>query len=1074
MHEPLQRRRSADDVTLPAGARAGRWPEFRAEDRTTTVYDAANRNIATLDALGHRATQVYDAARRQIASVNPLGAIGTTLYDSAGQAVATLTPLGFRTSQYYDAAGRRSASEDPLGRRTTSLHDRDGRIVATENPLGYRSTSHYDAAGRAIARENPLGDRTSTDFDPLGRSVASINPLGFRSTRTYDELNRPIAAEDARGQRSTTLYDLAGRTSATIDPLGSRTTQHYDAMSRPIATENSRGYRTTNVYDGASRTIAIENALGQRTTSRFDAAGQRIEVLDARGYRATSVFDPLGQVTSAIDPLGRIVTRTYDAARRPVTTQDGNGHVTTQLYDRDDRRIATLDALGYLTTTVYDAASSELALVDPRGNRWSTTYDAATRPIAKLDPLNRRETSGYDAAGRRTLRIDARGHVTTYAHDAAGQNLGWLYPNGRRATFAYDPVGNRTAMADWTGEYSYQYTSVNRLAAESNALGKRLTYGYDSVQSLASLTNAAGGTTTYQYDALDRVAVTLDASGGRTTTSYDAGGHRTLKQLPNGTRSSSVFDAAGQLVELSHLKSDESVIGRDEYDYDGAGNVTLTTEAGGDTIAWSYDALDRLTGDVRTGSDAYDKQFVYDPAGNRLVENVGGALTTSTFDAANQLASATASGGTTLYIFDASGNQQLVQAPGGALTTSVWDYENQNIQVLLPSGDSVDMAFHAANRRVAKTSAAGDKVFLWSSVTDNIIQDLSPTGSGLVANSFLPGTYGELIKQDDGQSSFFLFDRRGSTMAITSAAQVIADTFRFDGYGNLVARTGSSLAPYQFQGAWGYFLDGELGSEYIRRRNYLPVIGRWSSRDPLGLADNAQQYGAHFTPNSADPSGLCALSNGQVSKWNSACEAQIDKPYFDPMDSPDPTQPFHIDMKEPIGRMLGWATINQQTESGEQMRCGSGDSQLMIGVIAAMDPKRNWSMVLSDEFASRQYGNNCRFVTWSLDPLLRFGRFGGFFCETKCENGICNDIDFKAVLFAQGIEGPEVIQGQPIGVHVKVEFEAGGCCPDGCNVKINICQIVEGLTAAKDIRFTDTAKRDIYPAVVGRLIDDNC
>jgi len=63
------------------------------------------------------------------------------------------------------------------------------------------------------------------------------------------------------------------------------------------------------------------------------------------------------------------------------------------------------------------------------------------------------------------------------------------------------------------------------------------------------------------------------------------------------------------------------------------------------------------------------------------VKEVDGALTTSTFDAANQTMISHDASGVTTFTFDADGNQQIVQKPTGSLTTNVWDYENQRTRV---------------------------------------------------------------------------------------------------------------------------------------------------------------------------------------------------------------------------------------------------------------------------------------------------------------------------------------------------------------------------------------------------------
>src|SRR5262249_25734899 len=102
------------------------------------------------------------------------------------------------------------------------------------------------------------------------------------------------------------------------------------------------------------------------------------------------------------------------------------------------------------------------------------------------------------------------------------------------------------------------------------------------------------------------------------------------------------------------------------------------------------------------GANAYNTTFVYDPLGNRLVKNVDSALTTSTYDLANQLVAAQDATGVATYAFDPDGNQQLVIIPNGDRTTTTWDFENQPIRVEQPSGLRVTMLYNADNRRVWK------------------------------------------------------------------------------------------------------------------------------------------------------------------------------------------------------------------------------------------------------------------------------------------------------------------------------------------------------------------------------------
>lgn len=60
--------------------------------------------VASVDALGNRSTNIYDAADRTVAVENPLGHRNTSTYDAAGRTTASINPLGYATTFQYDRA----------------------------------------------------------------------------------------------------------------------------------------------------------------------------------------------------------------------------------------------------------------------------------------------------------------------------------------------------------------------------------------------------------------------------------------------------------------------------------------------------------------------------------------------------------------------------------------------------------------------------------------------------------------------------------------------------------------------------------------------------------------------------------------------------------------------------------------------------------------------------------------------------------------------------------------------------------------------------------------------------------
>ena len=73
------------------------------------------------------------------------------------------------------------------------------------------------------------------------------------------------------------------------------------------------------------------------------------------------------------------------------------------------------------------------------------------------------------------------------------------------------------------------------------------------------------------------------------------------------------------------------------------------TEAGGSAVSYSYDDIYQLTGETRTGTNAYTITYQYDDAGNRT-QMVKNSVTTSyTYNDDNQLLTETTGGTTITY-----------------------------------------------------------------------------------------------------------------------------------------------------------------------------------------------------------------------------------------------------------------------------------------------------------------------------------------------------------------------------------------------------------------------------------------
>ncbi len=121
--------------------------------------------------------------------------------------------------------------------------------------------------------------------------------------------------------------------------------------------------------------------------------------------------------------------------------------------------------------------------------------------------------------------------------------------------------------------------------------------------------------------------------------------------------------------------------------------------------------------------------------------------------------------------------------------------------------------------------------YMWDELSDNVAAEYED-GVLSAAYTHEPGLYGNLLSENrNGVTSYYHFDGRGDTVALTDDSSNVTDTKEYDAWGNVIASVGSTATPYQFGGRQGY-QTGSTGN-YVRARMYQPTVARWVSKDPL-------------------------------------------------------------------------------------------------------------------------------------------------------------------------------------------------------------------------------------------------
>src|SRR4029077_16354825 len=172
-------------------------------------------------------------------------------------------------------------------------------------------------------------------------------------------------------------------------------------------------------------------------------------------------------------------------------------------------------------------------------------------------------------------------------------------------------------------------------------------YGYTN-GNLTSLTTPSGQSVVYAYNTTHQVkSITVNGTTLLSNASYDTFGPLTSWTWGNGTTTTRTLDFDGNVTQIASS-------GTKAYAYDDAFRITGIQDYSNsaNSYTYGYDALDRLTSAVKTGTT---RGWTYDANGNRLTQTGTGAAT-YTINSANNRVSSISGGLTRTYTYDNAGS----------------------------------------------------------------------------------------------------------------------------------------------------------------------------------------------------------------------------------------------------------------------------------------------------------------------------------------------------------------------------------------------------------------------------------
>jgi len=442
----------------------------------------------------------------------------------------------------------------------------------------------------------------------------------------------------------------------------------YDGYGNRIRVTDPENHISRTEYDATFHTFPEKswNAKDHLTVKAFNPAnGQVTKETDPNGFVSTYVYDVFQRKTKEIKPYdsesspttliqylmdgtapeGVITSRreTAGAAGTVDTVQyvDGFGNLiqTRSEYGTGLNRVAVdvfYDTMGrvakqsnpYLTdaSQVYSLPNTAVPTV-------SYSYDTVGRPTVTTNPDTTQVTRSFDHWA--VTETDENSHAKSYLFDSAQRLKRVVENNGGESyttNYLYSPMGELVRIADHVGnQTTLEYDSLGRKVRMADPDLGAWSYGYDRVGNLTSQLDARNLLTAISYDALNRKTLVNYPNNPDISFLYDLNTKGTLSQVTDAAGTVS-YGYDQRLRKIQETRALDGFSWTTKWSYDSLDRVTGQTYPDGQTVSFAYDAQGKLT-----AIPGILPQIAYTPAGQTSLKSFSnGKSTTYTFDLANQ------------------------------------------------------------------------------------------------------------------------------------------------------------------------------------------------------------------------------------------------------------------------------------------------------------------------------------------------------------------------------------------------------------------------------------------------------
>lgn len=428
----------------------------------------------------------------------------------------------------------------------------------------------------------------------------------------------------------------------------------------------------------------------------------------------------------------------YDANGNSTKVTDGLSHATTQEYDAIDRlkkqsqpHPTSTGQLGQINRT-YNAVDDVTGVTDPRSLATGYTKNAFGNILSQTSPDTGTSSYTYDNAGNVLTKTDARGAVATYTYDALNRLTGISYkPSASAAVeeavaYYYD-VGNKgrlTGMTDAVGGVSWYYDTQGRSIGKRQLVAGRvadLKIQYNTLGQVSRIVYPSAHYVDYGYSTNGKInQIAIDSTIMISSITYHPTGAIKGYNWGNGQTYQQKIDSDGR--PTSYTMGDQLQV----VTYDNAGRITQihrastaapTTPISGTISTYSYDNLDRLTGNTTPTTNAgyqYDLNhnrtqltigatnyaYTVSSTSNRLNAEAGPTARTYTYDAGGNITG----NGQDIYTYASSGRLKQVTRAGNTIMTQFYN----GLGEMVASNYAIGYMYDDAGRLLGEYDSNGD------------------------------------------------------------------------------------------------------------------------------------------------------------------------------------------------------------------------------------------------------------------------------------------------------------------------------------------------------------------------------